>query len=1231
MHDIEIPSSPPPFSPPRRSVSGSSSLSSSPSTQPFPVSSSLLPLLPSPLVISLPPSNSSRDHTVEIDNNNNDQHALHEVEDGFVRQLDALERFRPSLCSRPSSPDFTRRAIPLPVGEADAYHRSRHAARARQALRTALAKGGEHGQEHQQHVSQADEEKHEQHGEIALFLACGRRGLHSLRLHAAQASTRRHRLLCLDGYAQSTAARRCLRRWRLVFVQQSRLNVYAAWHQVKGKQLVIRWWRTVEVQGPGVQREGQAVAATRHALRLMFLCWKRWKAWHFQRRQQWQQQMMKKGLSVDVDKWREGRGRLRALALLLVGVRHQRRMQRGEDWRKVRLALKGWTSFLHVCTKRSAVKESLARVVEVGEMARLVGKSEKALQQWRERTRRRVGGVVRLEVGETRWRERRLSQAWEGWKGWARWQGRQERGWGEGRVWWYALRMSQGFYAWRDWMRRRREGRREEGRLLLRWGWRMWKVREEQRREEEEESAAFIAARCQQTRRRALRRWLSLVKERMERWEIEDQGLALQQEKCLRRCLDVWAKMTMISMRQRGREKVGVAAWKGQQKRGWVAFQKMMHRKEWNRRNDVQARWLWLQQRQALTLVRWVYWTRGQKSRKRREREGGKEGLWQWKGWREGWAFKRWRIWVHRHRKKRQQRALTEAEERRLKLLQSAYPTWHISGGNSNGRSCTALFEGRRDRGEIGEGGRRHFPTPRPWNGDGAGWNAYGTGGRGHLALSGGNKNRSSSSHSYRAFLSVSAASVSPPASTRERTLLSSSSLPTATPSSFDSSSSFSRSLPILPPSQRGSLRPPPRRPLEVVLEAQGVQVPAWILREMHSHVVNEKQEVKEVESVAMARESGRMTSTAEVVESTAAPAAAALAGGRQAMVASLATETVEEKEGKWLNGAGRVTRGREGGASLISSSSRSPGTGMLPSFFTPSFSSSFSPPTSPHGLSAHASPLASSSSFNRSSFPGLTDITTYATSTAAPATGTDVCGSYYNAGTRRAPPRRGRDEDREGSGERGGRMKEMEMRKEEGDEGKHKHEKEVDLGNDDGIDGQQQKEDKDVEEREEEEQNVLKEEGVVEEKEEEEDLGILEARLRGWMMERERFEQARVEVEELEAIQQQRRHHPGQQKKEQASTESSSLSLSTSQASSALSQATPSSPNRSSSSSTSVGSLRRRQQEERLQELREVLREYEEWQERTLPLIRGVHRKIGQLKLRVSGARLTTTTTASI
>lgn len=209
--------------------------------------------------------------------------------------------------------------------------------------------------------------------------------------------------------------------------------------------------------------------------------------------------------------------------------------------------------------------------------------------------------------------------------------------------------------------------------------------------------------------------------------------------------------------------------------------------------------------------------------------------------------------------------------------------------------------------------------------------------------------------------------------------------------------------------------------------------------------------------------------------------------------------------------------------------------------------------------------------------------------------------------------------------------MKEMEMRKEEGDEGKHKHEKEVDLGNDDGIDGQQQKEDKDVEEREEEEQNVLKEEGVVEEKEEEEDLGILEARLRGWMMERERFEQARVEVEELEAIQQQRRHHPGQQKKEQASTESSSLSLSTSQASSALSQATPSSPNRSSSSSTSVGSLRRRQQEERLQELREVLREYEEWQERTLPLIRGVHRKIGQLKLRVSGARLTTTTTASI
>jgi len=140
-------------------------------------------------------------------------------------------------------------------------------------------------------------------------------------------------------------------------------------------------------------------------------------------------------------------------------------------------------------------------------------------------------------------------------------------------------------------------------------------------------------------------------------------------------------------------------------------------------------------------------------------------------------------------------------------------------------------------------------------------------------------------------------------------------------------------------------------------------------------------------------------------------------------------------------------------------------------------------------------------------------------------------------------------------------------------------------------------------------------------------------------MMERERFEQARVEAEGLEAIQEGEEQQ--QQQQQQASAESSSSSspsLTFSDLLGGMSPRTTTNPNTSSSSSSSSNSssttARRRgtrQQEERLVELRGVLREYELWQERTLPLIRAVHRKVGQLKLRVSGGRVTTMTTASM
>ena len=458
------------------------------------------------------------------------------------------------------------------------------------------------------------------------------------------------------------------------------------------------------------------------------------------------------------------------------------------------------------------------------------------------------------------------------------------------------------------------------------------------------------------------------------------------------------------------------------------------------------------------------------------------------------------------------------------------------------------------------------------------------------------------------------------------------------------------------------------------------MQVPAWILEEMHAHEeVNEKEEGKLGENGERSGTTTTMTPTANAGRTEPVtvirPTTAALPVVATEAAAGVATEAAaaaaaEEKEAEGPNVFATTTRGREGGTPLFSSS-LPPQTGVLPSSSASSFPSSSSPPTRAHGLSV-GSLSSSSSSLHRSSFPGLGTAVAAASlpppppppplppplpPPSPPGAGAGTGGSD-NTGTRRAPPRRGEEEERAGEslgvgkrrvGGRGGEGKEGDTLRlarvteeggrggggGEGDEGKGKHreKKNDDHDADDDGDGEQQKEEEGREE----------EEGGEEEGEEE-DVGILEARLRGWMMERERFEQARVEVEGLEAIQEEEQQQQQQQQQQQeASAESSSSSSSSSSPSLAFSillngmppRTNPntdsnSSNSMSSNSSTTVRRQRTRRQEERLVELRGVLREYEEWQERTLPLIRAVHRKVGQLKLRVSGGRKTTTTTAS-
>lgn len=144
-------------------------------------------------------------------------------------------------------------------------------------------------------------------------------------------------------------------------------------------------------------------------------------------------------------------------------------------------------------------------------------------------------------------------------------------------------------------------------------------------------------------------------------------------------------------------------------------------------------------------------------------------------------------------------------------------------------------------------------------------------------------------------------------------------------------------------------------------------------------------------------------------------------------------------------------------------------------------------------------------------------------------------------------------------------------------------------------------------------------------------ELDILEARLRGWMMERERFEHARKEFESRKQDKLKQESRQQEPPSSDSSLSAASLDVSSSHPMVHLDRHTSNRLEGSEDHNTEGHNpsdrtqRRNRRQEERMEELHDVMREYEMWQKKTMPLIQAVYERVRRKKLQLSEGKETT------